>query len=42
MDKMLPEYYEFRAWDKVTGKPSRTRMETLGMGELAETFGITQ
>jgi aldehyde:ferredoxin oxidoreductase len=40
MAKMLPEYYEIRDWDKTSGKPSKARMETLGMGELAGSFGI--
>ena len=40
MAKMLPEYYDIRDWDKSTGKPSKARMETLGMGALAGTFGI--
>jgi len=40
MAKMLPEYYDIRDWDKSTGKPSKARMETMGMGALANTFGI--
>ena len=40
MDKMLPEYYALRGWDTVTGKPSRERMEALGIGELAGGLGI--
>jgi len=40
MAKMLPEYYEIRDWDKKTGKPSKDRMEKLGVGALAGTFGI--
>jgi len=35
MAKMLPEYYEIRDWDKATGKPSKDRMEKLGIGALA-------
>ncbi|MDD5647662.1 MAG: aldehyde ferredoxin oxidoreductase family protein [Dehalococcoidia bacterium] len=34
MAKMLPEYYEIRDWDKSTGKPSKDRMEKLGIGAL--------
>ena len=40
MAKMLPEYYEIRDWDKSSGKPSKDRMEKLGIGALAGTFGI--
>jgi aldehyde:ferredoxin oxidoreductase len=40
MAKMLPEYYEIRGWDKATGKPSKARMEALGMGAIAGSFGI--
>ncbi len=40
MAKMLPEYYEIRDWDKASGKPSKDRMEKLGIGALAGTFGI--
>ncbi len=40
MEKMLPEYYAIRDWDKKSGKPSRARMEKLGIGALADSFGI--
>jgi aldehyde:ferredoxin oxidoreductase len=40
MARMLPEYYEIRDWDKASGKPTKARMEQLGMGALAGTFGI--
>ncbi|MGD0354471.1 MAG: aldehyde ferredoxin oxidoreductase family protein [Dehalococcoidia bacterium] len=40
MSKMMPEYYEIRGWDSNTGKPTRSRMETLGMNELVRTFAI--
>ena len=40
MAKMLPEYYRIRDWDSSTGRPSRPRLESLGMGELAGAFGI--
>jgi aldehyde:ferredoxin oxidoreductase len=39
MDKMLPEYYLMRDWDKVTGKPSKKRLESLGMPEIAAAIG---
>jgi aldehyde:ferredoxin oxidoreductase len=34
MEKMLPEYYALRDW-KVSGKPSKKRLEKLGMPEIA-------
>ena len=39
MDKMLPEYYALRDWDKATGKPSKKRLESLGMSEIAASIG---
>jgi aldehyde:ferredoxin oxidoreductase len=35
MEKMLPEYYALRDWNKVSGKPSKKRLESLGMPEIA-------
>jgi aldehyde:ferredoxin oxidoreductase len=35
MEKMLPEYYALRAWDTTSGKPSKKRLESLGMPEIA-------
>jgi aldehyde:ferredoxin oxidoreductase len=35
MEKMLPEYYAIRDWNKTTGKPSKKRLENLGMPEIA-------
>jgi len=35
MGKMLPEYYAIRDWNKNTGKPSKKRLESLGMPEIA-------
>ena len=37
--KMLPEYYAIRDWDKATGKPSKKRLESLGMPEIASSIG---
>lgn len=37
--KMLPEYYALRDWDPATGKPSKKRLETLGMPEIAASIG---
>ena len=39
MQKMLPEYYALRDWDKATGKPSKERLESLGMPEVAASIG---
>jgi aldehyde:ferredoxin oxidoreductase len=35
MEKMLPEYYALRDWNRVSGKPSKKRLESLGMPEIA-------
>jgi aldehyde:ferredoxin oxidoreductase len=37
--KMLSEYYALRDWDKITGKPSKKRLESLGMPEIAASIG---
>jgi aldehyde:ferredoxin oxidoreductase len=39
MRKMLPEYYILRDWDEITGKPSKERLESLGMPEIAASIG---
>lgn len=39
MEKMLPEYYALRDWDSATGKPSKKRLESLGMPEIAASIG---
>ncbi len=39
MEKMLPEYYGIREWNKVTGKPSKRRLESLSMPEIATSIG---
>lgn len=39
MEKMLPEYYALRDWDSATGKPSKERLEGLGMSEIAASIG---
>jgi aldehyde:ferredoxin oxidoreductase len=39
MEKMLPEYYTLRDWDSATGKPSKKRLESLGMPEVAASIG---
>jgi aldehyde:ferredoxin oxidoreductase len=35
IEKMLPEYYALRDWNKATGKPSKKRLESLGLQEIA-------
>jgi len=39
MEKMLPEYYALRDWDPATGKPSKKRLDSLGMSEIAASIG---
>jgi len=39
MEKMLPEYYALRDWDSAIGKPSKKRLESLGMPEIAASIG---
>jgi aldehyde:ferredoxin oxidoreductase len=36
MDKMLEEYYEHRAWDWQTGKPSHEKLVSLGLPQIAD------
>jgi aldehyde:ferredoxin oxidoreductase len=35
-EQMKDEYYEIRGWDKATGVPSREKLETLGLNDVAE------
>lgn len=37
--KMLPDYYAIRDWNNKTGKPSKKRLESLGMPEIAASIG---
>jgi aldehyde:ferredoxin oxidoreductase len=39
IEKMLPEYYAIRDWNKDTGKPSKKRLESLGIPEIAASIG---
>lgn len=34
-ENMMREYYEYREWDWETGKPSRAKLESLGLNEIA-------
>jgi aldehyde:ferredoxin oxidoreductase len=36
LDQMLNAYYGFRGWDKKTGKPTREKLEELGLSELVD------
>jgi aldehyde:ferredoxin oxidoreductase len=33
---MLDNYYELRGWDKKTGLPTRAKLETIGLGDVAD------
>jgi aldehyde:ferredoxin oxidoreductase len=35
IERMLAEYYALREWNKITGKPSKARLEKLGMKEIS-------
>ena len=35
MESMLGQYYALRSWDPVSGKPSRERLTSLGMKDIA-------
>jgi aldehyde:ferredoxin oxidoreductase len=34
--KLLDEYYELRGWDVATGRPTRARLESLGLEHVAD------
>ena len=36
LDAMLDEVYEALGWDKATGKPTREKLEQLGLDDVAE------
>ncbi len=38
LEGMVREYYELRAWDRKTGKPWRSTLEDLGLGDLSESI----
>jgi len=35
LERQLREYYSFRGWDPETGRPSKAKLNKLGVGELA-------
>ncbi len=34
VDAQLEEYYEYRKWDRKTGRPSETALDELGLSNL--------
>ena len=36
LDEMLDQYYEARGWDKSTGYPTRSALESLGLTTVAD------
>jgi aldehyde:ferredoxin oxidoreductase len=34
--KLLDEYYALRGWDTTTGRPTRPRLEALGLADVAD------
>jgi aldehyde:ferredoxin oxidoreductase len=41
LPQMLDEYYEARGWDKETGLPTRSKLESLGLKEIADELEST-
>jgi aldehyde:ferredoxin oxidoreductase len=39
LDPLLDAYYEFRGWDKATGRPTAAKMKELGLGDLIDKTG---
>ena len=39
LPQLLDDYYEARGWDKKTGLPTRTKLESLGLKEIADDLG---
>jgi aldehyde:ferredoxin oxidoreductase len=37
-EKMKDEYYTIRGWDVSTGLQTQTKLEELGLGDIAETL----
>ena len=34
LDPLLDAYYEFRGWDKTTGRPTAAKLKELGLGDI--------
>jgi aldehyde:ferredoxin oxidoreductase len=41
-DKMLDEYYDLVGWDKKSGVPTRAKLETLGLKDVADELESTE
>ena len=39
LDPLLDAYYEFRGWDKATGRPTAAKLKELGLGDLIDKTG---
>jgi aldehyde:ferredoxin oxidoreductase len=39
LDPLLDAYYEFRGWDKATGRPTAAKLKELGLGDLIDKMG---
>jgi len=37
--KLLDEFYELRGWDKTTGRPTREKLEEVGLKDVADELG---
>ena len=35
-NEMLDSYYEIRGWDRDTGRPKRSKLEALDLGDVAD------
>lgn len=42
LDSMLDEYYEARGWNPVSGLPTRERLETLGLSDVADKLQLAK
>ena len=40
LEPLLDAYYDFRGWDKITGKPTPAVLKELGLDKLAEKWGV--
>jgi aldehyde:ferredoxin oxidoreductase len=41
LERMLDEYYKLRGWDQKTGIPTTTKLESLGLGQIAKEIKVT-
>jgi aldehyde:ferredoxin oxidoreductase len=40
LEPLLDAYYDFRGWDKTTGKPTSAVLKELGLDEMVEKWGV--